>query len=403
MRASKFLVGTHKESSGETSASYNYLFKSGMIHQTSAGIYAFSPLGQRVLDHISRIVEEEMNYAGALKVSMPILQPSNLWKESERWDIYGEEMFKVKNREGREFCLGPTHEEVICDFARPLISSYRDLPITLYQIGTKFRDELRPRQGLVRGREFLMKDAYSFDTSEEGLKESYSKMKEAYKRIFQRTGLEVIFLKADTEEIGGTGSEEVLAPQKSAYDLERDLGGDGSNLAEEGIEVGHIFKLGTRYSEKMKVLFNDGDGVLKPCIMGCYGIGISRVVSAVIEQNHDQKGIIWPKSVSPFDLEIIPLGKSLGVREKSEEAYLNLVSQGRDVFIDDRNKSPGEKFNDADLIGVPARVIIGEKSLSSGNVEYEDRVQGSKQAVSFDSLYTFLNHVRDNRQRGEQH
>lgn len=392
MRTSEILLKTKKENIDLSSPGYNLINKSGLIHQTSSGIYSFSPLGYKVLRNISNIVEQEMDNAGALQISMPIVQPSELWKESGRWDLYGDEMFKLKNRDGREFCLGPTHEEAVSDFARYFIESYKDLPITMYQIGKKFRDEFRPRQGLVRCKEFLMKDAYSFDIDEKGCNKSYKKMREAYLKIFNRLGLEFICLSADTGEIGGVGSEEMIALSKWGEDKFIE---DGNNYRKcyenddekdvlKGIEIGHIFKLGTRYSEIMKVLFNDKDGKLKPSVMGCYGIGISRLVSAIVDQNNDEKGIIWPKEVSPFPYEIIALGDSPEVKSFSENLYYSLKKDGKEPLLDDRDKNPGVKFKDADLIGIPDRIIVGEKSLALGEVEYENRASGNKKRINAD-------------------
>jgi len=392
MRASDILLKTKKENTDISSPGYDLINRTGLIYQISSGIYSFSPLGHRVLKNISNIVEDEMDKAGALQVSMPIVQPSELWKESGRWNLYGDEMFKLKDRDGREFCLGPTHEEVVSDFARHFIESYKDMPITIYQIGRKFRDELRPRQGLVRGKEFLMKDAYSFDIDEKGCDVSYQKMRDAYFKIFNRLGLEFICMTADSGEIGGVGSEEIIALSKWGEDkfvLDGNIyrkydEKDNEKEISRGIEIGHIFKLGTKYSESMKVFFNDKDGKLKPSLMGCYGIGISRLISAIVDQNNDQRGIIWPKEVSPFSLEIIALGDSPEVKNLSNEVHDSLKKEGTEALLDDRDKKPGVKFKDADLIGIPNRIIIGEKALALGEVEYEDRVSREKRSIKAD-------------------
>jgi len=406
MKASKFLIKTEKKSGKDLSPSFEYTFRSGIAHQTSSGIYTFSPLGQRVVGNISNIIKEEMDSSGALQIAMPSLQPSDLWVESGRWDIYGEEMFKLVNRQGRNLCLGPTHEEVVCDFAKSVISSYKDLPVNLYQIGRKFRDELRSRQGLLRGREFLMKDAYSFDIDKKGCEEHYQSMRETYLKIFNRLGLEVVCVGAESGEIGGVSSEEMIAFSEWGEDkLVRE--GDTYIKTEEveletdfikGIEVGHIFKLGTKYSEAMKVLFSDSKGFLKPCVMGCYGIGVSRLVGAIIEQNYDSKGIIWPREVAPFDVEIIPLDKSSGIERLSSDLYENLVRVGREVLLDDRDKSPGVKFKDADLLGIPDRLILGKRGLSSGKIDYENRKSGEKEKVEADisSVLVLLRNKNEN-------
>ncbi len=391
MRASEFLIKTKRENEIDVSPSYLYTQKSGMIHQTSAGIYTFSPLGYKVINKITNIIRTEMDSAGALEISMPTLQTSDLWIKSGRWGIYGDEMFKLSNREKREFCLGPTHEEPVCDFAKSFIDSYKDLPINVYQIGKKFRDELRPRQGLLRCREFLMKDAYSFDVDEKSCDISYQKMRDTYLKIFDKVGLDILCISADTGEMGGASSEEIIAPSEWGEDkfnfkngVYQKLEGETQENFQRGIEVGHIFKLGSRYSDKLGVTFNNSDGHKINCKMGCYGIGISRLVSSIIEQNHDEKGIKWPKHVSPFDVEIIALGASPSVTKKSDEVYNFLRASGRDVLLDDREKSPGVKFKDADLIGIPHKFIVGDRSLSQGLIEYENRIECRKQKLKID-------------------
>jgi len=524
------------------------MLRAGLIRKVAAGIYTYLPLGLRVIRKVERIIREELNKAGAQEVLMPIASPAELWQETGRWDFYGKELFRLKDRHERDFCLGPTHEEVITDLVRREVRSYRQLPANFYQIQTKFRDEIRPRFGLMRGREFIMKDAYSFDADEAGAKESYRKMYEAYKAIFARCGLTFRPVEADTGLIGGTSShefmvladtgeegiavcdacdyaanleraelqehahkpppetlrdkrlvptpgqktvEEVTAFLKvSAAQLVKTLlyladgkqvailvRGDhavnevkvkkvlgatdlvmadpatvekltcapvgfagpmglsgvrlvadlalkglvnvvvGGNAADRhwvdvtpgrdftpdryadlryavagdacprctkpmrivrGIEVGHVFMLGTKYSEKMKAVYLDQKGQEQAIVMGCYGIGVGRTAAAAIEQNHDAKGIIWPAPIAPYHVHILPLGDKTGkVLTMAHTLEADLEKAGIEVLLDDRDERPGVKFNDADLIGCPYQVVIGEKGLAQGQVELKERRTGT--------------------------
>ena len=397
MRYKEALIKTQREKGqGVEAISHDMSLRSGIIYQVSSGLYDFLPLGQRVLGKIENIVREEINRTGALEVSMPILNPSELWIESDRWDIYGDGMFKLKNRDGRDFCLAPTHEETMCQFARSHIDSYKQLPFKLYQIGRKMRDEMRPRHGLLRTKEFLMKDAYSFDVDESGLDLNYEKMRDAYLKIFDRVGIEIVSISADPGEIGGTGSEEFLAPAEIGEDLfvvkngiaqkNEDLKEKDRESSKRGIEVGHIFKLGDRYSKLMNVKFTDNDGSEKYVIMGCYGLGLSRFISSVIEQNHDEHGIIWPIGIAPFDATILQLGRDEEIRQKSEEIYRNLRNEGVDVLFDDRDATAGVEFHDADLIGIPYRFIVGSKYKKNGIIGLEKRDGSEKIDDKSDSL-----------------
>jgi prolyl-tRNA synthetase len=562
---SKLHVPTLKEDPADAEViSHRLMLRAGMIRKLTAGIYSFLPLGYRSLRKVERIVREEMDAAGAQEVFMPMVQPAELWEESGRWEKYGPELLRFKDRHGRECCLGPTHEEVVTDLVRRDVRSYRDLPINLYQIQTKFRDEIRPRFGLMRGREFMMKDAYSFDADEEGAEESYRKMWDAYTRIFERCGLEFRAVEADSGPIGGSFSHEFMvladtgedvvvscdsceyaanmekaeirppdkpernedpgAPQKvetpgtttidqvseflkvrprdliktlilktdeepvavlvrGDHDLNevklknflnvselqladdrtieevtggppgfsgpvglekitiladnaigtlakavvganekdvhmvdvvpgrdfkvRDYGdfrlageGDpcprcdqGKLLLTRGIEVGHVFKLGVKYSETMGARFLAADGKENPMIMGCYGIGVSRTVAAAIEQNNDDDGIIFPPPVAPFTVIITPLGaKNEEIEQAGEEIYRNLWDAGVDALLDDRDERPGVKFKDADLMGIPLRITIGKKSLAQGKVELRNRRTGKMDLVSKESV---VDAVRD--------
>ncbi len=546
MRLTRYLVPTLKEDPKEAEiVSHNYLVRGGFIRKVAAGIYDFLPLGLRVVKKIENIVREEMDRAGALEILMPAVIPAELWQESGRWDLYGKELLRFKDRHDRDFCLGPTHEEVVTDIVRREVRSYKQLPINLYQIQTKFRDEPRPRFGLMRGREFIMKDAYSFDADWDGLDRSYQAMYEAYTRIFKRCGLEFRVVEADTGNIGGTDSHEFMvlaetgedrivscpgcgyaanveradfktdyplsdmemmplekvhtpsqrtieevskflktSPKKMIktliystdkgevmvlvrgdYDVNEVkvrniIGANWIELADEetiekitgapvgfagpvglkfdkilidksivnirngitganeedyhyvnvnpgrdfpiieekvvnirmpvegdrcpkcgtplefyrGIEVGHIFKLGTKYSESMNATFLDKDGKEKLFIMGCYGIGVTRVASAAIEQNHDEKGIIWPISIAPFEVILLPTNwDKEEVRSVAEKIYGELLQKSVEVVIDDRGERAGFKFKDADLIGYPFKIVVGEKGLEKGIVEIKSR------------------------------
>jgi len=543
MRFSTYLLPTWRQDPAEAEViSHKLMLRAGMIRKLAAGLYTFLPLGLRVLRKVEAIIREEMDRAGALEVLMPMVLPADLWKESGRWDQYGKELLRFKDRGGRDYCLGPTHEEVITDLARREIRSYKQLPLNLYQIQTKFRDEIRPRFGVMRAREFIMKDAYSFDADERGAEESYRKMYEAYCRIFERCGLRFRAVEADTGLIGGRFSHEfmvlaesgedviascsscdyaaniemaevgsegkgekeepkplerVLTPGRSRVEevaaflgvppskliktlilrtdkgvvaallrgdhelsepkLRRHLGVSTVEMADEemirevtggpmgfsgpvglkipivadraisgmrnmvvggneedvhlmnanpgrdfqvsefadirvaqagdpcprcggrleiwrGIEVGHIFKLGTKYSEAMGATYLDAEGREKPLVMGCYGIGVGRTVAAAIEQNHDEDGIIFPISIAPFHVYLLPVNTNdpevMGV---SERLYEELEGEGVEVLFDDRDERAGVKFKDADLIGIPLRLTVGERNLKEGKVEIRKR------------------------------
>jgi prolyl-tRNA synthetase len=556
-RYSHLLIPTLREDPGEAeTVSHRLLLRAGMIRKVAAGIYNFLPLGYRVLKRVERIVREEMDRAGAQEILMPFVQPAELWQETGRWGQYGKELARLKDRHDREFCLGPTHEEVVTDLVRREVKSYRQLPITLYQIQSKFRDEIRPRFGLMRGREFLMKDAYSFDRDDAGSEKSYEVMYHTYSRIFERCGLTFRPVEADAGLIGGNFSHEFMvladtgedaiaacdhcgyganveraeakAPvaesgdrpdvppvkevstprQHTVADVAAGLGvptsrliktllyqaddqvvavlirGDheanevklkrhlkvdhvalasdaaitgvtggpkgfsgpvgltgvkiladhaaaavsdavvGANKADthlthvesfrdfqidtiadlrdtvtgdpcprceggrltisRGIEVGHVFRLGTKYTEKMKAVFLDHDGKEQAIIMGCYGIGVSRIMAAAVEQHHDAKGIIWPAPLSPYAAHLIPLSEKPAVVEATARIEAELAKAGVDVLIDDRPDRPGVKFNDADLLGISLHVVLGDKSLAQGEVEFKERRTGNVRKIKLD-------------------
>jgi prolyl-tRNA synthetase len=548
MRYSQYFLPTLKETPGDAEVvSHQLMSRAGMIRKVAAGIYDYLPLGLKVIRKVENIVREEMNKAGAIEILMPAVCPADLWEQSGRWQQYGKELLRLKDRKETEFCIGPTHEEVVTEIVRGTVNSYRQLPVNLYQIQTKFRDEVRPRFGLMRGREFIMKDAYSFDATDEGANASYEKMRKAYCRIFERCGLKYRMVEADSGAIGGsfshefmvladTGEDVVISCESCEYsaniekavvidkgemsqapmnevervvtkgahsvadvsvmlDLkpsqivktmliivddepvavlirgdhelneakvknllgasvvelatpeqiakatsgpvgfsgpiglkvslyadnavkymrnmgvggnEKDIHLEGVNLERDfqvkqfadlrnaadgdtcphcggrysntrGIEVGHIFKLGTKYSEAMKATFLDADGVGKEIIMGCYGIGVGRTAAAAIEQNHDENGIIWPMPLAPFQVIVTMLNpKDEEVFAVGEKLYQDLLAEGIEVLLDDRDERPGSKFKDADLLGIPLRVNVGARGLKEQSFELQERRVGER-------------------------
>ncbi|MCR4337084.1 MAG: proline--tRNA ligase [Candidatus Omnitrophica bacterium] len=391
---SKYFIPTTKEiPAGTEAASHQLLLRAGLVNMLTSGVYSYLPLGLRVLRRVEDIIREEMNRAGACEVFLPCLQPIELWQTTKRDEALKEIMIRFKDNRGREMCLGPTHEEVITALVKDYVQSYRQLPVTLYQIQTKFRDELRTRFGIVRANEFMMKDAYSFDRDETGLKKNYQLMYEAYEKVFQRCGLKVVIVKADSGAMGGDVSHEflVIAPIGEDHVLQCDAChfAMGSSMSTEqaacpqcqngklqkqiAIELGHVFQLGTKYTDALKVVFLDEDGQQKPIIMGCYGIGVSRLVAAIIETNRDDAGIVWPREVAPFDVEILLVQDDPQLTPLAQSYAQQLQEVGLKVLVDDRLESPGRKFKDADLIGIPYRIILGKRTLQEGKVEVKDR------------------------------
>ena len=567
MRASEFLLSTLKETPSDAEVvSHQLMLRAGLIRRVAAGIYNWMPLGLRVLRKVEQVVREEMERAGALELAMPVVQPGELWEESGRWEQYGPELCRLEDRHQRPFCLGPTHEEVITQIARSEIKSYKQLPVNLFQIQTKFRDEIRPRFGVMRSREFIMKDAYSFHIDQECQERTYWRMHEAYTAIFTRLGLDFRAVEADTGSIGGNHSHEFhvlaesgedaiafstdsdyaanveLAPAMTTSvvdtaaeapplekfatpgmttidDLAEQLGiaaqqsiktllakdeqgslvalvvrgdhrlnaikaaklpgmasplllaepdevrdtlgagfgslgpvgapirvvvdhtaaqmphfvcganedgyhvkgatwgrdvpnaefadireivsgdpspcGAGTLEIRRGIEVGHIFQLGTKYSETMNASVLDEQGRSQPMVMGCYGIGITRIVAAAIEQNHDENGIIWPAAMAPFDVAIVPLGmdKSEVVAQATERLYAACQDAGLSAFLDDRRERPGVKFAEMELLGMPLRVTVGERSLAEGNLELTHRHSGETEMIAADTILDRLQQI----------
>ncbi|GAA0497998.1 proline--tRNA ligase [Tatumella terrea] len=566
MRTSKYMLSTLKETPSDAEViSHQLMLRAGMIRKLASGLYTWLPTGLRVMKKVEKIVREEMDNAGAVEISMPVVQPADLWEESGRWEQYGPELLRIKDRNERPFVLGPTHEEVITDLIRNELSSYKQLPLNLYQIQTKFRDEVRPRFGVMRSREFVMKDAYSFHTSQASLQETYDAMYQAYSQSFSRMGLDFRAVQADTGSIGGSASHEfqvlakngeddvifsdssdyaanielaeavapegerpaatqemtqvdtpdaktiaelveqfslpvektvktllVKATEESGHPLvallvrgdhqlnevkaekldvvaaplcfatdeeirqvigagagslgpvgltipviadrtvakmsdfsaganidgkhwfginwgrdlpearvadirnvvEGDRSPDGQGILQikRGIEVGHIFQLGTKYSEALKATVQGEEGRNQTLTMGCYGIGITRVVAAAIEQNHDERGIIWPDALAPFQVAILPMNmhKSFRVQQLAEALYDQLRAQGIEVILDDRKERPGVMFADMELIGVPHTIVIGDRNLDNGEIEYKHRRDAEKKMIKSDEIVSYL-------------
>lgn len=403
MRRSSLLAPTLKEVPREAEAvSHRLLLRAGFIRPLSSGVYLFLPMGLRVLRKIEAIVREEMNRAGAQELLLAALHPRELWEATGRWESYGEDMMKVKDRTGREFGLGPTHEEVITNLVAQEIHSYQDLPKLLYQIQVKFRDEPRPRFGLLRCKEFIMKDCYSFHTSREDAEKTYAVMKRSYETIFTRIGIRFLTVQADPGLIGGNLSHEFIMPAESGEDTiltcsscgyATSMGADSCPECKKpmasvrGMEIGHIFFLGTKYSSKLNAEFLDAAGVRKPIEMGCYGIGVSRLVSAVVESSHDDKGMIWPKAVAPFRVLVIAtMMDKPDVVSAAERVFADLSNlYPGDCLMDDRECRAGVKFHDADLMGIPVRVVLG-RGVAEGVAEIQERAIGTPRAVPLDRL-----------------
>lgn len=379
MKWSRYFIPTLKEVPANTeSVSHQLLLRSGLVHMLTSGVYSYLPLGWRVLSKIEAIIREEMNAAGAHELHMPAVHPLEIWQKTGRDKTLEEVMIRFKNKKGTAMCLGPTHEEIITDLVKSFVQSYRQLPVTLYQIQTKFRDETRPRFGVVRACEFIMKDAYSFDTSWDGLKKNYDLMYKAYVQIFDRCGLKPIIAEADTGAMGGQMSHEFLVPAPIGEDKAKDENGQEHQC----IEVGHIFQLGTKYSDALGAVYLDETGKQQPMIMGCYGIGVSRLIATIIEVHHDEKGIRWPAGVAPFMVELLPLQiHDQDVMQVADRYYDELTKVGIDVLMDDRDESAGRKFNDADLIGLPYRITIGKRGLAEGNVEIKHRATNAVEQI----------------------
>ncbi len=373
---SKTFIPTLKEVPQEAeSTSHKLLLRAGLARMLMAGAYTYLPLGLKVLGNIENIIREEMASCGATELLLPALQPLELWQRTGRDKDLGEVMLKMTDRKGRKICLGPTHEEAITDLVANNVSSYKQLPLILYQIQTKFRDEIRPRFGLIRACEFIMKDAYSFDQDEAGLDKNYQAMYQAYLRIFKRCGLNIVTTEADSGVMGGKVSHEFMVPAKDGEDVVT-VGGEKVNA----IEIGHIFKLGIKYSACLGAQFLDSHGKLRPIIMGCYGIGVSRLIAAAIEQNNDQDGIIWPDEIAPYKVIILVLDTAdKNMAGLALQVYQELNKAGIEALLDDRDERAGVKFKDADLLGIPLQVIVGKGALADGSLEL--KIRRSKEKI----------------------
>lgn len=410
MKLSNYPLRTLKDAPSDAELiSHQLMLRSGLIKKLASGIFTWMPFGLKVLRKIEQTVRNEMDESGALEVLMPTIQPSELWQETQRWDDYGNLLLQIHDRHDRLFCYGPTHEEVITDILRKSIKSYKQLPANFYQIQTKFRDEIRPRFGVMRAREFLMKDAYSFHLNQESLEEEYEKMSQTYESIFRKLELNFRKVKATSGEIGGSISHEFHVIAESGEDEIAFCDGenfaanvetlDGKNAPNggeltyaRGIEVGHIFQLGDKYSQSMKLEVLDSNGKNVNPYMGCYGIGISRIVAAAIEQNYDDKGIIWPKAISPFAISIIVLNdkNDSTVMDHAIKIYQELRADGIEVMIDDRDERAGVKFADADLMGIPTNVIVGKRGIEQNKLEITSRRTGETTEVKINEIVSHL-------------
>lgn len=420
MLASKNFAPLIKDTPAEAEViSHQLLLRSGMIRKVASGIYNWLPLGFKTLKLVENIVREEMTNTESQEIFMPMVQPRDLWEDSKRWDKFGPELLRFKDRHERDFCLGPTHEEIITDLIRNNLSSYKELPLSLFQIQTKFRDEIRPRYGIMRGREFLMKDAYSFHLDQECLNDTYQTIREAYKAIFNRLGLDYKIVKADSGAIGGEISEEfhVLAESGEdtlAFSEESEIAINAELLINEnesidslqgktfpdsqeeiklakGIEVGHIFQLGNVYSSAMNATVLDENGNRQALQMGCYGIGVSRIVAAAIEQNHDDKGIIWPKNIAPIQISILPIFKESSDKTFifAEKLYKDLSKLGLRVMLDDRQERFGKKITESELVGSSYAVVIGKSYTENKTIELISR-NGDKTELKDSEIEKFL-------------
>ena len=412
MRVSHFPIFTLKDTPADAEViSHKLMIRSGMIRKISSGQYSWLPLGLRVIKKIEDIIRKELEKIGCSEILMPSVQPSELWQESGRWEQYGPELLRFTDRHQRDFCLGPTFEEVITDLIRKDVSSYKQLPINLFQISTKFRDEIRPRFGVMRAREFIMKDAYSFHANQESLDEAYEMYKNAYNNIFKNLMLDFTIVDADSGNIGGNESNEFHVIADTGEDdllLDDQLKGMNIEIAKvkygeddlealikktnlthkKGIEVGHIFKLGQKYSETMKAKVTTKDSKTVDMFMGCYGIGVTRIVAAAIEQLHDDKGIKWPASITPFNTVIIEIDghKNSNVRIYCESVYESFIEKDIETIYDDRDANLGKKIKDWELIGIPNIVIIGKNESDNNTVIYKKRSSESKSEMDINDL-----------------
>lgn len=413
MHQSKLINKTKKEAPEEIeSRSAKLFYRADYIDKLASGIYSFLPLGWRVHKKIAGIIREEMRGIGAQEVLLPTMQPKKLWELSGRWGEMDPPLFKVEDRHERKYALGSTHEEVVSDLIKDRINSYRDLPAALFQIQNKFRNEMRATGGLLRTREFMMKDLYSFHKDKKSLEEYYSKVEAAYHRIYKRCGVEVVEVDALSGPMGGTGSDEfmILADQGEDEVLTCEDCGYGRNTEKEGkqdscpecggnllrkpaIEAGHIFKLGDKYSKELNAFYTDKDGKQHPVIMGCYGIGISRLMAATAELLSDENGLVWPQGIAPFDVHVLELNREEDkkIGKQAEKTHKRLEDEGFEVLFDRRDKSAGEKFAEADLIGIPLRIVVSENTVSKNKLEVKWREEDDEKLVSLEEAIEMIN------------
>ena len=409
MKQSQLFCKTKKEAPKEAETiSHKLLVRADFIEQTISGVYRFLPLGFKVLEKIEKIIDKEMFNLGAQKLYLPALQNKKLWLETGRWEKIDPPLFKIKDRHQKETALGSTHEEEITDIIRKRINSYQNLPFSLYQIQTKFRNEMRATGGLLRTREFLMKDLYSFHSNEKDLENFYQKVKKTYFQIFKKCGLKTICVEAVSGTIGGNishefmtladaGEDTVLICKKCTYAANIEKAGKikvcpkcKSNLErKKAIEISHIFNLGTKYSKAMSANFIDKNAKTKPILMGCYGIGIPRLLATIAEIHHDEKGIIWPKEVAPFQIHLIQIENNNKIKKQSEKIYKDLQRANFKVLYDERDRTVGEKFADADLIGIPLRIVVSERTLKQNSVELKERSKRAIKMVKIKNLLKF--------------
>lgn len=415
MKTSQLFFPTLRQAPNDAELiSHQLMFRAGLIRKLASGLYTWLPVGLKILKKIENIIRLEMQKINAQEILMPIVQPASLWEETDRWQKYGDMLLKMQDRNKRNFCFGPTHEEVVTDLIRHEVTSHKQLPICLYQIQTKFRDEIRPRFGVMRAREFLMKDAYSFHLNSECLNTTYNQMFSAYNNIFNALELKFRSVMADNGDMGGntshefqviadSGEDQIVYSEDSDYAANIEIAHikgtplehSSSLKMARGIEVGHIFQLGDRYSKIMAAKVLDQQNTEQPLLMGCYGIGVSRLVAACIEQKHDNNGIIWPTKIAPFKVVIIPIGfhQSALIKNFSLELYNNLQANSllsNEILLDDRNERPGVMFKDHELMGISHRIIINEKLLLNNQLEYKSRVNSQLLIISKHDILNYI-------------
>ena len=412
MKQSELFFHTLKDApADEESVNAQYLIRGCYIEKLMSGVYTFLPLGWRVFNKITNIIREELNAIGGQELFMPALQPKELWDETGRWEDMNEVMFQFKGRGNREIGLAATHEETITDIVRKRVNSYKDLPFSMYQIQTKFRNEPRAKSGILRGREFFMKDLYSFHATEKDLNTFYDAVKEAYLKIFTRCGLDAKIVEASggvfSKEYSHEFQVEVESGEDTIYNCKacglqrnKELIEEGSETCPEcskkltpwsGVEVGNIFKLGTRFSDSMGATFTDKDGNKKPIIEASYGIGPSRVMGTIVEVHYDKDGIIWPKEVAPFQVHVLIVGENKEVVDEAQKVYNDLLGIGLEVLLDNRDKRPGEKLKEADLLGIPVRIVVSPKTLEKGMVEVKERAKQKETLIELNAITAHIN------------